>query len=93
VIPERHKEPKVIIEVVVVAKMKLWSIEKVAQRRELVNKQPMLTDDVRVTHGVNKVEYDQIGHHYDPVVLATEKKRKKHGGAKSCDVYEMLLEI
>ena len=73
--------------------MKLRGIYEISQRRKLARKQPVLTNDVGMTNCIYEVKDDQISHHDDPVVLARDEERHKHGGPKSCNVDKVLLEI
>jgi hypothetical protein len=92
-VPERHKEAVISVEVGVMTKMSLWCVEQISQRRKSIRKGPVPNSNVHVTKGVNEVEADQVGANDGPVLVATREEGNKEGGAKGSNVNKVLLEV
>jgi hypothetical protein len=93
VIPNRHKETVIGVEISMVPQMALWSVEKVPEGRILVVPDPVTKLKMSVSVGIKGIKEYQISTDRNPVLLSIEQERSKKSGSKRGNVDKVLLEV
>ena len=93
VIPNRHKETVIGVEISMVPQMELWRVEKVPEGRILVMPDPVTPLQMSVSVGIKGIKEYQISTDRNPVLLSKDQKWSKESGSKGGNVDKVLFEV